>query len=101
MHEEHEREVAHKIEQETQVERPPQIDALKRKVDDRLPEFVRTGSLEQFVQFSLAYDRIVKKAASARQRHKRHPWAHLRVTTDFIDTIARPSPATTIITCGR
>lgn len=90
MHEEHEREVAHEIEQETQVERPPKVNPHKRAVDPRLREFVRTGFLASLMRFSLAYDRVVKTRTSVELPGNTKAWARLRVTADFANTVESP-----------
>ena len=86
MHEEHEREVAHEVEEETQLQRPPFTKALERAVDPRLFLFVKTGSLENLAKFSLAYDQVVM-STSAKLQTGRHSWRHIRVTTDFVRTV--------------
>lgn len=109
MHEEHEREVAHEVEQETQFERPPKAKALRRTVDPDLPRFIKTGSAEDFVRFQLAYHRIVR-TASVMLGGLRDPWANLRVTSDFARTVVRPQsghhdnyfrPVNWVLTCKR
>lgn len=107
MHEEHEREVAHEVEEETQVERPPKVKALRRTVDPDLQTFITTGCLEDFMRFSVAFDRIVR-TTSATSGGRCDPWAHLRVTSDFARTVKRPQsghydnylrPVNWILTC--
>ena len=88
MQEEHEREVAHEVEQETQVQRPPRMKALDRRVDPLLRKFVRTGSDMVLQQFRRAYD--VVSHTSANCAASAELVRHLRVTMDFIHTVARP-----------
>lgn len=90
MHEEHEREVAHEVQQEIQIERPPGATPLDRSVDPSLPEFVRTGRLTKLMEFSLAYDRIIP-STSRELMAPLHPWMHLRVTRDFTRTVQQPN----------
>ena len=90
MHEEHEREVAQEVEQETQVERPPKVAALRPAVDPGLQAFLASGRFEDYVRFSLAYGRVVKKI-SVKTRGHSDPWTHLRVTSDFARTVKQPS----------
>ena len=87
MHEEHEREVAHEVEQETQIQRPRHAKALDRTVDPLLREFVRTGSDTVLQQFRRAYD--VVSDTSANDATAAGLFGHLRATTDFIRP-ARP-----------
>ena len=90
MHEEHEREVAHEVEQETQVQRPPKVTALKPTVDPLLKEHVWWGDLATFNKFLLAHARVVNGTSAANGVFGIRPWSHLRVTKDFADTVARP-----------
>ena len=90
MHEEHEREVAHEVEQETQVERPPRVEPCKRAVDPHLRAFVSTGLLANFCQFPMAHDRVVKVWTSAKLPGTTKSWPHIRVTSDFANTVERP-----------
>lgn len=89
MYEEHEREVAHEVEQETQIQRPPRVTPLPRAVDPDLHDFITTGHLEKFMKFPIVYDRIVKMT-SAKLDNKSDPWPHLRATKDFARTVERP-----------
>ena len=89
MHEEHEREVAHEVEQETQVERPPKAKALCRAIDPNLEAFVMTGQLEAYSLFALACDRVLNMT-SVNVGRPLHLWAHLRVTRDFACTVQQP-----------
>lgn len=107
MHEEHEREVAHEVEQETQVERPPKVKALRRIVDPDLQRFVSTGCLDDFVRFPVVYHLIVRKT-SVILGGCCDPWAHLRATSDFARTVERPQsghydnylrPVNWVLTC--
>ena len=109
VHEEHEREVAQEVEQETQIERPPKAKALTRTVDPDLHDFITTGRLENFMKFSIVYDRVVKMT-SAKLDKRSDPWPHLRVTQDFTNTVERPQsgfydgylrPVNFVLTCKR
>ena len=88
MHEEHEREVAHEVEQETQIQRPTRSKALVRIVDPLLQEYVRIGSDTILQQFRRAYD--VVSSTSANCAASSELLKHLRVTKDFIQTVAGP-----------
>ena len=89
MHEEHEREVAHEVEQETQVERPPKVKALRRAVDPDLAAFVTTGRLVKLSRFPTAYERVVKQT-SVISHGISDFWTRLLVTRDFARTVQRP-----------
>ena len=88
MHEEHEREVAHEVEQETQIQRPPRVKALRREVDTSLRQFVRTGSNLAFQNFTQGYS--VVNQTSATESATAELFGHLKVTTDFVRTVDRP-----------
>lgn len=88
MHEEHEREVAHEVEQETQIQHPPRVKALRREVDASLRQFVRIGSNLAFQKFTRACD--VVNHTSAIDSAAAELFGHLRVTTDFVRTVDRP-----------
>ncbi|KAL9068327.1 MAG: hypothetical protein Q9161_006250 [Pseudevernia consocians] len=88
MHAEHEREVAHEVEQETQIQRPPRVKALERNVDILLRQFVRTGSNAAFQHFTRAYDVISHTSANNPTAAKL--FDHLKMTTDFARTVDRP-----------
>ena len=60
--EEHEREVVHEVEQETQIQRPPIVEPLKEIVDDRLLEYIRYGSPEVYNKFRHADAAVVRKS---------------------------------------
>ena len=109
VHEEHEREVAQEVEQEIQIERPPKAKALTHTVDPDLHDFITTGRLENFMKFSIVYDRVVKMT-SAKLDNGSDPWPHLRVTKDFANTVERPQsgfyddylrPVNFVLTCKR
>ncbi len=80
-HEEHEPEIAHEVEQETQIQRPPKAQALPRAVDTDLQDFINTGRLENFMKFPIVYDHIAKMTSV--QFDGQDPWPHLRATKDF------------------
>lgn len=88
MHEEHEREVAHEVEQETQIQRPPRAKALARGVDPSLRKFVRTGNHSVPNEFRRAY--FVVDQTSAKDAAAAGFFGHVRVTTDFMRTVDRP-----------
>lgn len=89
MHEEHEREVAHEVEQETQIQRPPRAKALTRNVDSSLRLFVRSGNISVLNQFRRAY--FIVDQTSAEGAPAAELFTHVRVTTDFMRTVQRPS----------
>lgn len=88
LHEEHEREVAHEVEQETQIQRPARVKALPPAVDPDLRDFVITGEIESFMQFPKVYDCVVSLTSTKLDGN--NPWPHLRATDDFVQTVERP-----------
>lgn len=89
VHQEHEREVSHEVEEETEVERPPKVTPRARVVDPKLQEFVLKGRLDDLVHFSPAHTRVMK-STSAKDPHAGNRWIHLRVTNDFANTVEPP-----------
>ncbi|KAL8922139.1 MAG: hypothetical protein Q9208_005334 [Pyrenodesmia sp. 3 TL-2023] len=88
LHEEQEREVAHEVEQETQIERPPAATPLKPKLDRKLMEFIRSGTPASIERFLSAYDGVLMHSSAAPLLNGRlQPWSHVRVSQDFVDTI--------------
>lgn len=73
MHEEHEREIAHEVEQETQVERPAPAKPLTPKIDPALWNFVVSGSSDNFGRFGMAYSNVTAYTSS-RMVKKINPW---------------------------
>lgn len=88
MHEEHEREVAHEVEQETQVQRPPRVKALEAVVDTLLRDFVRTGSNVTFQGFLRAH--YIINHTTAKNPATAELFGRLRATTGFERTVHRP-----------
>lgn len=88
MHEEHEREVAHEVEQEAQIQRPSRVKPLARNVDSSLRRFVRTGDISVLSEFRRAY--YVVDQTSAKDPAGAALFGHVRVTTDFMRTVDRP-----------
>lgn len=89
--EEHEREVAHEVEQETEIQRPPAAKALKESVDENLPAFVKTGSLAALQHFQLADSAIVRKSSAAKLLGKKKIWRALHVSKGFSSTVEHPA----------
>lgn len=89
MHEEHEREVAHEVEQETQIQRPPRVQALIPGVDKLLRRFIQNGSDIDFQNKVLPACGVVYRT-SADDPTATELFAHLKVTTDFALTVQHP-----------
>ena len=91
MHEEHEREVAHEVNQETQIERPPGAKALCACVDKKLRRYIQSGDPREFRKFALAFNEVAATSSAAPLiAHIKSVWNHLRVTKGFIDAVERP-----------
>lgn len=88
MHEEHEREVAHEVEQEAQIQRPPRVKALSPAIDSALRTFIRTGTNVAFQAFPQAYG--VVSQASANDVTAAELFIRLRTTSDFARTVETP-----------
>ena len=90
LEEEHEREISHEKEQQKEVQRPLKVLPLDRTVDPNLEGFVKGGRLIDFQKFNTAYDHVVKSTSIKLLGSNRHPWFHLRVTEDFVNTVQQP-----------
>ncbi|KAL8720734.1 MAG: hypothetical protein Q9225_002434 [Loekoesia sp. 1 TL-2023] len=90
IHEEHEREVAQEVEQETQVERPPKATPEGRVLDPRIHAFIRSATLITFLPFAPVYPGILQQSSSAALlKGRTRAWSHLRVSRDFANTVKR------------
>ncbi|KAL9011241.1 MAG: hypothetical protein Q9173_003899 [Seirophora scorigena] len=88
INEEHEREVAHEVEQETQIERPPPSTPLPREVDPRIREFIRSGLPSSVTVFQSVNSTALKSSSAGPHRRGREKiWDCLRVSTDFRRTV--------------
>ncbi len=91
MHEEHEREVAHEVEQETEIERPPRVKPLRPCVDKRLRKYIQTGNIQDFRKFALAFNGVAESSSAAPLiTNAKSAWNHIHVTKGFIETVERP-----------
>ncbi|KAL8856035.1 MAG: hypothetical protein Q9178_007344 [Gyalolechia marmorata] len=91
MHEEHEREVACEVEQETQIERPLMATPREPTMDSRLPDLIRTGTSSVFKRFRSAYTGIIARSSSAYLfKSQSQPWSLLRVSRGFVKTVKQP-----------
>ena len=87
VHEEHEREVAHEVESEIQIERPPKATPYNRAVDLRIKAFILYASEENLRVFPTT---AILKHTSITQAKTNNPplfWNHLHVSTDFAQTV--------------
>lgn len=73
MHEEHEREIAQEVEQETQVERPAPAKPLTPKIDPALWNLVVSRSSGNFGRFGMAYSDVTAHTSS-RMVKNINPW---------------------------
>ena len=89
MQEEQEREVAHEVEQEREIQRPPRVQACKHNpVDPVLREFVRTGKSAPKLyrdDCKRAFDSLKKTTAAPLMEP--NPICNLYVTQDFAQTV--------------
>ena len=88
MHEEHEREVAHEVERETQVQRPLHVEPRDPRVDSSLKNFIQTCSSVVFEKFVRVSDIVPKTSAGDVAALELFP--SLRATTDFIRVVKPP-----------
>lgn len=90
MREEHEREVAVEVEQESQIQRPPKAEPLNPAVDERLIRFVHAGSLGSFEPFAKVFDHT-SSCSSAKEPEAVLVWSNVRATRDYLNTVVHPT----------
>ena len=91
VHEEYEREIAHEVEQEKEIQRPRRAEASKRIVDPRLEEFVRTGDLKTLRRFDNAYNSVVQYTSAGEACSPYSgAWDRIRVSQGFVSTVVPP-----------
>ncbi|KAL8793776.1 MAG: hypothetical protein Q9195_003606 [Heterodermia aff. obscurata] len=89
--EEHEREVAHEVEQETEIQRPPPAKPLKELVDARLKPYVQNGTSQTFKLFSLANKTIVRRSSAGKLARHNTIWPNVRVSDGFHSVVEKPA----------
>ncbi|KAL8647212.1 MAG: hypothetical protein Q9210_005690 [Variospora velana] len=88
IHEEHEREVAHEVEQETQIERPPPSTPRPRRVDPRIRDFIRSGLPSAVAVFESVHSTDLRYSSAAPHRKgRKEAWKCLHVSSDFHRTV--------------
>ncbi|KAL8968995.1 MAG: hypothetical protein Q9197_004578 [Variospora fuerteventurae] len=88
IHEEHEREVAHEVEQETQIERPPPSTPRARQVDPRIGNFIRSGLSSAVAVFDSVHSTELRySSASPHLKGRKEVWKCLHVSSDFCRTV--------------
>ena len=90
MYEEHERELAPEIEKEVAVQRPQKVPALRPVVDPHLWQFISNGNPKEAQNFADAFDSVLVHS-SAKEKDVAPVWGHIKVTTDFVNTVESPS----------
>ena len=89
--EEHEREVAHEVEKETEIQRPPPAKPLKESVDPRLKTYVQNGASETFRLFPTADIAIVRKSSAGKLAGLHVIWPDIRVSDGFPLVVEKPA----------
>ncbi|KAL8934729.1 MAG: hypothetical protein Q9211_005078 [Gyalolechia sp. 1 TL-2023] len=90
MHEEHEREVAQEVEQETQVERPPVATPEHRQVDSGVRAFIRSGIVSGLMKLAtVCPSQLLQSSAAPLLKGRTKVWSHLRVSQDFVKAVQR------------
>ncbi|KAL8989104.1 MAG: hypothetical protein Q9177_001935 [Variospora cf. flavescens] len=88
IHEEHEREVAHEVEQETQIERPPPSTPGTRQADPRLGKFIRSGLSSAVAVFDSVHSTELRYSSAAPHlKGLKEVWKCLHVSRDFGRTV--------------
>ena len=89
--EEHEREVAHEVEQEIEIQRPPPAKPLKELVDARLMAYVQNGASQTFKLFRRADKAIVHKSSAGRLIGHNMIWSDIHVSDGFRSVVEKPA----------
>ena len=88
--EEHEREVAHEVEQEIEIQRPPPAKPLREMVDVRLKTYVQSGASQTWKLFGTARRAIVRKSSAGRLADH-IVWPDIRVSDGFCSIVEKPA----------
>ncbi|KAH7910980.1 hypothetical protein BJ138DRAFT_1101401 [Hygrophoropsis aurantiaca] len=96
MDEEQEREVAHELEQEHHVEKPPKVSPATHKIHNDVESFVRTGCIpDGSTVFTRIIDTLNRTTAAFAERA---PWSpHLLATEDYIQTVRVQRPKADVL----
>ena len=86
--EEQEKELAHEIEEQIQIERPGQETPMPPRVDQRLRQFIKSGTHADLLQFSSAFEAVIRSSSVKCFLNKRTP-ATLYVSNDFAAVVKR------------
>ena len=89
--EEHEREVAHEVEKETEIQRPPPAKPLRESVDANLKTYVQNGASDTFRLFQTADKAIVRKSSAGKLAGKFVIWRDIRVSDGFRFVVEKPA----------
>ena len=89
--EEHEREVAHEVEQETEIQRPPPAKPLGETVDAILKTYVQTGDSQTWRFFRTADEAIIRKSSAGRSAGLYVVWPGVRVSEGFNLVVQKPA----------
>lgn len=89
--EEHEREVAHEVEQETEIQRPPPAKPLREMVDARLKTYVQNGASQTLKLFRTVDQAIVRKSSAGRLAGLHLVWPDIRVSDGFYSVVEKPA----------
>ena len=89
--EEHEREVAHEVEKETEIQRPPPAKRLKESVDPILKNYVQNGASETFKLFPTADKAIVRNSSAGKLAGLHKVWPNIRVSNGFRTVVEKPA----------
>ncbi|KAH7063255.1 hypothetical protein B0J12DRAFT_758465 [Macrophomina phaseolina] len=88
LQEEQEREIAHEVEQEKELQRPPPAEALPHKLDPELRHFVQTGRFRYTAHppFPRAFESL-QQTSAYRHLHANTVAENLYVTNDFVRVV--------------
>ena len=87
VHEEHEREIAHEVEEETQILRPGSETPAEPLCDKRLDTLLSSGTLQSLEQFTLVKDAVLPRFSGAPSYSAPTLWRGIRASTGFLQVI--------------
>ena len=94
IHEEHEREIAHEVEQEVQIQRPPHESPATPIFDQKLHQLVSSGQIVEFRRFSSVNTMVLPRFSGLSSTQAPMIWKHLRASQGFLEVIERDKKTT-------
>ena len=94
IHEEHEREIAHEVEQEIQIQRPPHKSPATPTFDQKLHQLVSSGQVADFRCFSSVNTTVLPRFSRLSSIQPPMIWNNLRASQGFLEVIKHDNKET-------